>query len=597
MATKKQNNNPTPKVNLLFEASWEVCNKVGGIYTVITSKAEVAASYYKDYYFIGPYFPENIEGEFKEEKPPKKIQEIFDEMKNEGVDCYFGSWLVRGEPKVILIDFKSQWHKLDKIKTEFWESFKLDSMNAPHDYDEPLVWSYLMGAFLEKVKGKFKSKKMAIQFHEWLCGGAILYLKQNKIDLNTVFTTHATALGRGMARAGIDFYNEIEKIEPSQKAKEVGVKSKHEIEKLTAQNCDIMTTVSSITAIEVKHLLEREPDQLLPNGVNIGKYPSFDEISKQKELKKQHLREFLMYYFFPYYYINPEKTLFYFLAGRYGPKVKGIDITIKALAELNKKLIKEKSDKNIVTFLFVPADATGIKPQIWENKEFFEDIKDSLRENFGEVKSKLLNSLMEGEKVSSEILFNKNFLLEMEKKVLRLKREGTPPLASHNLNNQEQDEVLRLIKQSGLENKEKDKVKVVFYPVYLTGHDGLLNLDYYESIQACDFGIFPSFYEPWGYTPVETAASGVPAVTSDLAGFGKFCQKNYDEEKGVFVIDRFGKKDEESIAQLADVFYKFFSLKSKERMKNRIKAREIAEDTDWNKLFSRYILAHNKALK
>ena len=597
MNKKKINEFPKPKADLLFELSWEVCNKVGGIYTVITSKAETATSYYKDYYLIGPYFPENADGEFKEEKAPKQIQSIFDEMKEKGINCYFGKWLIRGEPNVILIDFKNWWDNLNKIKTEFWESFQLDSINASHDWEEPLIWSYLTGIFLEKANLKFKNKNMVAHFHEWLCGGGLLYLKQNKVNLNNVFTTHATALGRSMATAGIDFYNSIEKIDADKKAKELNIVPKYQIEKLMAQNCDVLTTVSGITGIEVKNFLKREPDQLVPNGINMGEYPGFNEITKELEIKRNYLKEFLMYYFFPYYFLDISKTLFYFIAGRYETKVKGIDLTIKSLAKLNQKLIKEKSDKNIVTFIFVPANSGGIKAQIWENKEFFEDIKDSLYESFGKVKSKLLNSLMEGKKVSKEALFNKNFLLEIEKKVLRLKREGNPPVISHNLYNAEQDEILKLLQKNNLNNKEEDKVKVVFYPVYLTGHDGLLNLNYHESIQACDFGIFPSFYEPWGYTPVETIASGVPAVTSDLAGFGKFCQNHYEEERGVFIVERLNKKEDDSINQLSDIFYNFSKIKPRERMKNRIKAREIAEDTDWKKLFSRYILAHNKSLK
>ena len=594
------------EADCLFEVSWEVCNKVGGIYTVLKSKARyIKAIYGRNYYLIGPYFEEKTKGEFQEfeEKDlPVGFIEVFEQLEKEGIKCHFGKWLVEGEPRAILIDFKNFWTRLNSIKAKMWEDYKIDSLRAGYDVDEPLIWSTACAMLIEKIHLLNKEQKTVAQFHEWMSGAGLLYLKKKKLNIGTIFTTHATVLGRSLVHHNIDFYSILHEIDAEKKIVELNIKTKHQIEKATAQNCDIFTTVSEITSLETIRFLERKPDVLLPNGLDLEQFLSLDEIVIKHRKENARLKEFLLYYFFPYYTFDLDNILFFFIAGRYEFRTKGIDILIKSLGNLNRKLIEGKSKKNIITFFWIPSGTDGVKQELSEDKNFFQDIKDSLEDVSIETEQNILYNFIRKKKFSEEILFKKDFLFQFKKKLIRLSRDGVPSLSTHNLIDP-QDPILKSFKEAGLNNKKSDKVKVVSYPVYLTGYDGLSNLDYHESIEACHLGIFPSFYEPWGYTPLEAAALGISSVTTDLAGFGRYCQKiekKIDKEKkipGVFVLERYGKTDEEEVEKLTNFLYKFSQFSEKERIENKIQARKIANHADWKFFIENYIKAHNMALK
>ncbi len=416
----------------------------------------------------------------------------------------------------------------------------------------------------------------------------------------TVFATHATTLGRTLAYNNVDFYSILHKINPEQEISRYNIKAKHQLEKETAKNCHVFTTVSEITSLETERFLERKPDVLLPNGLDSEKFLNFEELIIKHRVQRNKLREFLIFYFFPYYTFELEETIFYFIVGRYEFRTKGIDIFIKTLSQLNQKLIKAKSKKTIIAFFWIPTEIRSVKTELLENREIFEDIKDAFEQISWETKEKILYAILEGKKIDEKVLFEKDFLLEIKKKILKLKREGFPPLSTHELVNS-QDAILKSFQENGLLNKKTDKVKVIFYPIYLTGHDGLANLNYQESLQACHLGVFPSFYEPWGYTPLETAALGVASITTDLAGFGRFCQKIEKIEKiekypGIFVLERFAKSDEEEIKSLADFLHKFSQFTLKERVENKIQARKIAALADWKIFIKNYLKAHNLAI-
>ncbi len=586
------------QADCLFEVSWEACNKVGGIYTVLQSKAKQMISHYDQQYFlIGPYFPEKIKGSFLEKAPPQCLKTAFTEMGKHGIKCHFGTWLIPEEPNIILIDFKDFWPRIDHIKTELWEEYKIDSLNSGHAFNEPVVWGYAVGMLLEKIHSTCKKKNVVAHFHEWLSASGLLYLKKNQIKIGTVFTTHATTLGRTLSFNNIDFYSILNKIDPGKEVVKYNVKDKHQLETQAAQNCDVLTTVSEITSMEAERFLGRKPDILLLNGLDLEKYLTFEEITIKHRIQRDRLREFLLFYFFPYYTFDLKNTLFYFIVGRYEFRTKGIDIFIKSLAELNKKLIKSKSNKTIVTFFWIPTATKGINPEILESRELFQDIKDSLEEVSQETKEKILYATVEGKGITKETLFEKDFIFGIKKKLLKLKRKGLPPLSTHLLADP-QDPILKSLNEAGLTNKKSDKVKVVSYPIYLTGHDGLSNLDYQESIQACHLGVLPSFYEPWGYTPLETAALGVASVTTDLAGFGRYCQQLDINKKqfGIFTLERFNKTDEEEIQALSKFLYRFSRFSRKERVQNKMQARRIAARTDWKFFAENYIKAHNLAI-
>jgi len=591
-----------PQADYLFEVSWEAANKVGGIYTVLQTKARRMLEYYSENYFlIGPYFIDRVKGEFEEKAPPEEIKKVFDELEKRGIRGHFGSWLIEGEPKIILLDFVNFLKETDQIKTELWLDYKIDSLAASSDFNEPVVFSKAAGMLIEKLAGEFKNKKIVAHFHEWLAGAGLLHLAKNRRNypfLKTVFTTHATVLGRSLANLNADIYAELKNIAPDSEAARLNVQAKHLLEKAAAKNADIFTTISEITAIEAEKILGRKPDILLPNGLDMEKYPSFEDVSIKHRLQRDRIREFILYYFFPYYSFDVKNTLFYFTAARYEFHNKGIDLFIRALGALNEKLKEEKSGKTIIAFFWIPSGIRGIKPEILENREIFRDVKDELMEAEGKIEENILYSLFEGHKLSEEELFEKSFIVDMKKKLLKLRKKGLPSPSTHELADPN-DAILKSFEENALLNREEDRVKVIFYPIYLTGNDGLLNLTYQEGLQGCHLGVFPSFYEPWGYTPLETAALGVASVTSDLAGLGRFFMPDIEQKKypGIFAVKRFGRSDDEAARDLAGILHSYSRLTREERIENKIATRKLAGRADWKVLITEYVSAHNLALE
>ena len=595
------------KADMLFEVSFEVCNKVGGIYTVVTSKAARLKNYYKDNYFlIGPFFAQQALGEFEEELPGEDLKQAFEELQQEGIICHYGKWLIKGEPKVILIDFHNYMYKADDIKKELWDTYNIDSLHAAYDYDEPVVWSYVVGKLIEKLVNYNKDKRCVGHFHEWLSGAAILYLKSRNSKISTVFHTHATILGRTLASSDVDIYKydedkkccAMETINPIEAAYSYNIEPKFLIENKSAELCDVFTTVSEITGMEAEFLLSRKPDILLPNGLDIEKFPTFEELSIKHKLQRDRIREFCLAYFFPYYKFDIKQSLFYFLAGRYEFHDKGIDIYINALGKLNEKLKAKKNHKTIIAFLWVPANIRGIKPDLLGNKVHYQDVKDLLDEDIEDIKRDISYTILSGVELNQANLFEDGFIEEMKRKILKFRKKGLPPVSTHDLFD-DNDIILRHLREAGLDNREDNPVKIVFYPIYLSGADGLLNLSYYEAMQGSHLGIFPSYYEPWGYTPLEAGALGVSSITTDLAGFGKYIQKYSEAEKysGIFVLRRFGAPDEHVVRDLSQIMFKFANLKHTGRVANKMRARKLASFADWEIMADEYIKAHNMAIE
>ena len=586
------------KADMLLEISWEVCNKVGGIYTIVKSKAAKMVEFYDgDYYLMGPYFPSKVLGQFQEELPTEMCKSAFEDLKNEGIICHFGRWLCEGNPQVILVDFVNYRHMTNSIKKDMWEWYKIDSLRASEDYDEPLVWAYSIGRVIERLSNCYKNKKIVAHFHEWLSGAGLLYLKKRNGRIATVFTTHATVLGRTLANSNVDLYNIWDKINPDQEVYRYNIEAKHLVEKNSAAFADVFTTVSEITGMESSYLLKKKPDVLLPNGLDISKFPTFEELVIKHKLQRDRIREFMLYYFFPYYTFDLTETFIYFIAGRYEFHDKGIDIYIKALGKLNEKLKRIKSKKTIIAFIWVPANIRNIRPELLENKTLFQDIKDALEEVRDDVEKKIIYSLVANKKAAMESLFDQDSLSEMKIRVSRFIKKKKPPLLTHDLYD-ENDVILRTINSENLKNEEEDTVKIVYYPIYLSGADSLLNLNYYESMQGSHLGIFPSYYEPWGYTPLEAGALGVSSVTTDLAGFGRYycAECTQIETPGIFVLKRLSKSDDDVVDQLVDVMFKFANLSKEERIANKLQARKIASMADWKIFVNNYINAHNLAI-
>ncbi|MDP3764872.1 MAG: glycogen/starch synthase [Nanoarchaeota archaeon] len=586
------------KAGILFEVSWEVCNKVGGIYTVVKSKAaKMVEMYGSDYFMIGPYFASKAIGQFQEELPNEFCKAPFEELKKSGIICHYGKWLSEGNPSVILIDFVNYKYRTNDIKRELWDWYKIDSLRAPQDYDEPVVWAYAVGMLIEKLSSCYSDKKIVAHFHEWLSGAGLLYLKKKNVKIATVFTTHATILGRTLASSNVDLYNVWDKINPDEEVYKYNIEAKHFVEKNSAAFADVFTTVSEITGMEASYLLKKKPDALLPNGLDISKFPTFEELVIKHKLQRDRIREFMLYYFFPYYTFDPKDTLVYFIAGRYEFHDKGIDIYIKALGKLNERMKQSKSKKTIIAFIWVPANFRNIRPELLENKTLYQDIEDALEEIMDDVKKNIIYSFVSDKKITKENLFEDEFLTEMKIRVARFVKKGKPPLLTHDLYD-DNDIILKSIFSAGLKNEEQDPVKIIYYPIYLSGADGLLNLNYYEAMQGSHLGIFPSYYEPWGYTPLEAGALGVSSVTTDLAGFGRyFCAECMQSDTpGIFVLKRLNKSDDDIVNQLVDVMFKFANLSKEDRIANKMQARKVASMADWRSFVNNYIEAHNLAV-
>lgn len=588
-----------PTADILFEVSYEVCNKVGGIYTVLSSKAAIMKDAYPNYITIGPYYPDKARLSLEQLPCPKEYSDIFEELKQEGIDCIYGKWMVPGEPTAILIDPRSYMSRANDIKKSLWDVFGVDTLFCAYDFTEPMVWAWCAGKLIEKIEKKFASKKIVSHCHEWLAGFAILYLKMNKSGSGTIFTTHATMLGRAIAGSGDDLYSVLDNINPFDEAKKRGILDKFTTEKACAMNADVFTTVSEITGFEAEKILGRRPEILVLNGLDVEKFPTIEGTSIKHQENREAIRDFFAYYFFPYYPINLDESLTYFLLARPEFRNKGIDIYIKSLGQLNKKLKDDKSEKTIISLFFVPMDTHGIKTSILENKNAYQELKNQVKEQSELAKTKLVRDLATGKKIEIDSIFPKNFMMTVKNTLSSFtKKEENPPLCTHNITNEWNDEMLNALRREGLLNRKEDNVKVIVYPAYLSESDGILNMKYYDVVLGCHMGIFPSYYEPWGYTPLECAALGVPALTTDLAGFGRYIDKASEAKNGgIFVLKRFQKPEYEVINDFTNILYKFSRMKKSERVDQKVLAKELSLLADWSLLANNYIEAHNLSLK
>jgi len=582
----------------VFEVSWEVCNKAGGINTVLKTKAPCMMGYYNNYFLIGPYFKDKADVEFQEEEPPIFLKGIFEELQGQGLICHYGKWQITGEPSTILIDFKNCFSKKDDIKTKLWEAFGVDSLGSPYDFDEPTTWAWCVGELLNRIGYALHDKLIIAHFHEWLAGAGLLHLKIEKSHIKTIFTTHATILGRTLADSGFDLYNQLGKFDPMQKAKEYNILAKHTTELACAQNSDIFTTVSEITGFEAEKLLTRKPDVLLLNGIDVEKFPTIEETSIKHVTCKNILREFLTYHFFPYYTFDLKHNLTFFFASRYEFHNKGIDILIKALGMLNEKLKQEDTLRTISVFFWVPMKTYGVKVELLENKNYYRHIRSLVDMKSSHILQQIVTDFISRKLSVDESFFEKDFMRELKANILTFQRSGNPSILTHNVEHEDKDPLIQGLLAEGLDNKPDDKVKVIVYPVYLSGNDGLLNLSYYDAMAGCHFGLFPSYYEPWGYTPLEAAAMGIASLTSDLSGFGAFIEsKLLKEDSGIFILKRLGRTQKQEIQDLADIMYRYSSLDHAERVQNKINAKYLSNLADWKHFVKFYIVAHNKALE
>ncbi|MEI6478297.1 MAG: glycogen/starch synthase [bacterium] len=584
------------EVSRLFEISWEVCNKVGGIHTVITSKLPQALRSFPDRYCaVGPYLPGNPSPEFSEQPLPDFLKGVSEQLAQKGVQLHYGTWLVPGEPPVILLDWTGLVEWRDAIKARYWEKYQLDTLGSDfYDLDQPLLWSTAVGMLIEECSVSSDNPIIA-HGHEWLSAGLFLHLGlEERPKVRTVFTTHATVLGRSLLSHDIFIYDKLDKIKPDEDAKTYGVTSKHQLEKLSATHATVFTTVSQVTAEEAFCFLGRAPEVVTENGLAVHEFPAFDRLCIARTETREKLDDFVSAYFFPSYRFDLTKVSYQFTMGRYESHNKGYDIYLDSLARLNAKMKEEKSDKIVVSFLLVATGSLGVRPEITTQLMIYRRVVNLLSQLAAATQRDVYRELWDSDPKQPHALIDPELHETIRHLLTRLPHQESPAISPFVMYNGDQDEISKLATKYGLGNTKEDKVKVVFMPVYLDGFDGIFNIPLYDLLSGFDLGVFPSLYEPWGYTPMESLVMGVPAVTSNLAGFGQSLPNRVPRTQAALVLDRSSGDTEKAASDLATYLWESLAESPREWLLRRMDAYTTIQAFSWNKLYEAY--THTYAL-
>lgn len=539
------------KPDYIFEASWEVCNKVGGIYTVLSTRAKTLQDNFRDkILFIGPDFWLEKENTLFVES-----YTLFSGWKSHAINTdnlhiRIGRWNIPGQPIAILIDFHPFFSHKNEIYTEAWNHYQVDSLHAYGDYDEASMFSYAAAKVVESFYNYYlnENDKVIYQAHEWMTGLGALYIQTNIPEIATIFTTHATTIGRSIAGNSKPLYDYLFSYNGDQMAQELNVQSKHSIEKQSAHYVDCFTTVSEITNTECKELLDKAADVVLMNGFEdnfVPKGVSYDRKRKRaRSLMLQVANNLLGTNW-------GDDTMIIGTSGRYEFKNKGIDVFLESLKRLN---YDERLKKNVLAYICVPAWVA--EPRL--------DLKERLKS-----KTHFYTSL-------------------------------DCPYITHWLHNMQHDQVLNMMKYLNINNCSGDKVKVIFVPCYLDGNDGIFNKEYYDITLGLDLSVYPSYYEPWGYTPLESVAFKVPTITTDLAGFGlwvKSLRNHHVTNDGVEVIHRSDYNYSEVAEDIKNAITALANKTDEEIEAIHKQAEETAEKALWKHFIQYYYEAYDIALR
>jgi len=533
------------KPDYIFEVSWEVCNKIGGIHTVIASKLKSIQQEYADQYMvIGPELNKDTKGnvEFVEDK--NLMVDWKEQMAKDGIITRIGRWKIPGQPIAILVDFTALFPQKNDILAKMWEEYQLDSLSGHWDYIEPLLFGYAAGKVIESFDNYYLNfgTKVAAHFHEWMAGAGILYLHAHAPHISRIFTTHATVLGRSIAGNGLNLYDEMEAYNPEVVSSEFNLRAKYSLEKNAASYAHVFTTVSEVTARECEVLIGKKPDVITPNGFDssiVPKGKAYDATRKKARNKMIEVGKALSGKDLD------NDTFILITSGRYEFRNKGVDLFLQSLRKL-KPLIPE--GKNILAYITIPTAHFG--PDV-------------------------------------------NLLKRLEGKDASI----IDARLTHNLMDYQQDAIIHYCNEYGLNNLGGSGLTVVFVPAYLKGDDGIFNMDYYHLLMAADLSVFPSYYEPWGYTPLESVAFGIPSVTTNLAGFGKWVNDEFKvKEAGLTVLDRNDENAEEVEEEIVKLILKLMNADEKQRLASIQESYKISDTALWSNLVAYYFKAYKLAI-
>ncbi|KAJ9106850.1 glycogen synthase isoform 1 [Naganishia cerealis] len=593
---------------LLFECAWEVANKVGGIYTVIKTKTPVTCKEFGDRYtLIGPlsYKTAPMEVEQMEPTPGTPLAITLDSMRERGVKLIYGRWLIEGAPKVILFDTGSVYNRLDEWKTDLWNLAGIPTPQNDHETNETIVFGYLVAWFLGEFSKNQTQKAIIAHFHEWQAGLAVPLCRKRHIDVTTIFTTHATLLGRYLCAGSVDFYNNLQYFDVDHEAGKRGIYHRYCIERSAAHCADVFTTVSHITAFESEQLLKRKPDGVLPNGLNVKKFAAMHEFQNLHAVSKQKINEFIRGHFYGHNDFDLENTVYMFTAGRYEFRNKGVDMFIESLARLNHRLQKSGSKTTVVAFIIMPAATNSYTIEALKGQAVMKQLRDTVTEVQHRIGDRIFEhaSRYHGE-TGTEVPDPNTLLLDADKvalkrRVFALKRSSLPPIVTHNMQDDSSDPILNQIRRVELFNRSSDRVKVIFHPEFLNSNNPILGLDYEEFVRGCHLGVFPSYYEPWGYTPAECTVMGIPSVTTNLSGFGCFMEDLLEQpnDYGCYIVDRRSQSVEDSVEALTNTLLGFVTKTRRQRINQRNRTERVSELLDWKSLGNEYIKARQLALR
>lgn len=603
---KIQNN--IPGNTFLFETAWEVCNQVGGIYTVIRSKVpSVIEKWGKDNYcLIGPYFEDQADAHFDpviDFSTP--IGKAVMKMQERGFDVHFGQWIVSGRPNVVLFNPYSVFDKLGEIRLNLWEAYHISLPDDNELLNKVAAFGYQVLEFFHYLNfsGFCENGPVIAHFHEWMAGLPIPGIRKSNLGFKTVFTTHATLLGRYLAMNDSRFYENLAFYNWEAEATRFNVKPIAEIERASAHGAHVFTTVSNITGKECTYLLGRTPDLILPNGLNIERFEVEHEIQNQHLKIKEQINNFVRGHFFQSYSFDLDKTLYFFTSGRYEYQNKGYDLTLEALARLNYKLQQAKIDTTVVAFFITRQPFYTINPEVLQSKAQIEDIRLVCEEIKEQVGKRLYESIIsvDGNYEFPDLsaLVDDRLRLKLRRNVQSWKTHQLPKVVTHTLKDDSKDDILNFLRNSNLVNNRHDKVKIVYHPDFVSTANPLFKLDYTQFVRGCHLGIFPSMYEPWGYTPLECLASGLPSVTSELAGFGDYVVNEIPDhdKRGMYIINRKGRNFNEVAEDLANKMFEFVKLSRRERIALRYKCEESSLHFDWLNLGKFYDEAYKLVVK
>ena len=585
---------------LLCEVAWEVCQQLGGIYTVIRSKVPSVVNQWGDRYcLVGPYNPQTTPLEFEEAPPTGAFAAAVKALQKAGIEVHHGHWLITGRPRVVLLNPQTAMHRLAEIKYLLWEHHDISLLAHDPLVDQVVAFGWLVQQFFRALcEHRSGAQPIIAHLHEWMAGSSIPELRRDNLPLSIVFTTHATLLGRYLAMNDPWFYDHVPFVDWQVEARRYNIEPQVRLERAAAHGSHVFTTVSDITAYECEHIVGRKPDVLLPNGLNIERFVALHEFQNLHRVYKEKINEFVMGHFFPSYSFDLDRTLYFFTSGRYEYRNKGFDLTIEAAARLNWRMKQAGIPRTVVLFIITRQPVRSINTETLRRRALLEEMRhncDAVKDKIGE---RLFMSTAMGRAPRMDDLLDDYWRLRLRRLMYAWRSQSMPTLMTHDLVDDSRDEILNQVRNANLINMPGDPVKVIYHPDFITANDPLFGMDYDQFVRGCHLGIFPSAYEPWGYAPLECVALGLPSITSNLSGFGTYLLRNMPEHEksGLYVANRRYASFDAAANQITDWLFSFLQIERRDRIAQRNRVESLSEHFDWRNLGQHYNRAYRLVL-